>query len=157
MKKTIAIAALLATGILLAPAGASLAANSGHDHGAGQVQLRLNDGKKWPTDEPLRHGMAEISTLMAKALPDIHHGRYESAQYGKLAGGLSEWVDYMTANCKLEPEVDAQLHVILEQIIDGAARMESGAKPMVGAAKVLGAMNLYGRHFDHPGWQQIEH
>ena len=64
------IASLLALAILSAPGGAVLAADpAAHSHGTKQPALTLNRGNKWPTDTPLRTGMARIRADLASTLP----------------------------------------------------------------------------------------
>jgi hypothetical protein len=62
-------------------------------------------------------------------------------------------VQSITANCKLPADVDAQLHLVLTQIIDGAEAMKAGKAADLGFAKVVAGMDDYGNHFDHPGWK----
>ena len=68
---------LLAIGL----AGGALASTSHPDDGHSAVvqELRLDQGKRWPTDEPLRQGMSDIQAAMAAAFPQIHMGRFSSA------------------------------------------------------------------------------
>jgi hypothetical protein len=63
----------------------------------------------------------------------------------------------MVANCKLDPEADANLHIILEQILEGAEALQGKEKknPRAGANRVVAALNDYGKYFDHPGWKKL--
>ena len=58
--------------------------------------------------------------------------------------------------CKLPPEADAQLHLVIADVIAGADAMK-GAKDAksgrAGLVKVDGALKSYAKHFDHPGWK----
>ena len=148
-----AVAVILA---MTAPLAAAVAADSHAGHHSAQSEPVLNHGEKWQTDAPLRKGMAEIRNLMGKSLLKIHAGRLDRAEYAKLSDGISAQVDYLTANCKLAPEADAQLHLVLAQIIDGAAAMKTD-HPQDGAAQVVDGLGVYGRLFDHPGWQPLAH
>jgi hypothetical protein len=56
---------LIAFGLASAPTG--VVAAEPHAHAATE-KIRLDNGKKWPTDEALRRGMGEIRTAMADAL-----------------------------------------------------------------------------------------
>ena len=144
---------LLAIG-LAGLAGGALASTSHPDdgHGAAVQELRLDQGKRWPTDEPLRQGMSDIHAAMATAFPQIHMGQFSSAQYGALAAKIQERVDYVVGNCRLPEEADAQLHIILMEIVEGTDAMRSGSNPPGGAMQVIQAIEAYGRHFDHPAW-----
>ncbi|MBE2245563.1 MAG: hypothetical protein IAE86_22625 [Burkholderiaceae bacterium] len=145
--------ALLVIG-LASFAGGALATtpHSTDDHGAAVQELTLDQGKRWPTDEPLRQGMNDIRTAMAAAFPQIHMGQFTSEQYGALAARVRERIDHIFANCRLPEEADAQLHVILTDIGEGADAMGSQSDRLGGAMQVIQAIEAYGRHFDHPDW-----
>jgi hypothetical protein len=145
--------ALLVVGLASFAGGAfATTPHSDDGHGAGLQELRLDQGKRWPTDEPLRQGMSDIRAAMATAFPQIHMRQFTSAQYGALAARLQEGVDHIVGNCRLPEEADAQLHVVLMQIVDGTEAMMSGSDRLGGGMRVIQAIEAYGRHFDHPDW-----
>lgn len=156
---------LTALGVIsLAVAGSALAAgNAAHDHGhaaAETTKLELNAGKKWETDAALRKAMESIRQTMAASLHDIHENRVSAAAYGKLAHKVEGEVGQIVANCKLEPKADAQLHLIVAELLDGAEQMAGKpkqAKRMNGAVKVIGALEKYSTYFDDPGFKPIPH
>lgn len=136
------------------------AAEHRHDHGAAPARLELNDGRKWETDAPLRQGMENIRGAMDAALHGIHGNRFSAAQYGALAKKVNGEVSGIVARCKLEPKADAQLHVVIAELIEGVEAMQGKAKPSrreAGAVKVVGALEKYAAHFEHPGWQPLRH
>lgn len=143
----------------LAATGVSAAEHSAHQHGADAAQLSLDNGKKWATDEPLRKGMGAIRTEMDASLHAIHEGKLTAARYNALATKVSTEVGGMVAQCKLEPKADAQLHLVIADLLNGVEAMQ-GQTPKVsrqtGAVKVLGALEKYAAHFDHPNWQPIK-
>lgn len=145
---------LIAFGLALAPTGVVAAEPHGH---AGTAEIRLDNGKKWPTDEALRRGMGEIRTAMADALPAIHADKFSRAAFEQLAGRVQGQIDYVTANCKLPEEADHQLHVVLEQILDGIAVMKADTGRAQGAVKIVQALDQYGAHFNHAGWRPLKH
>ena len=55
----------------------------------------------------------------------------------------------------LPEDADAQLHVVLEQIIDGVAEMKAGRDK--GAVKIVQALDMYGKYFNHTGWKPLPH
>jgi hypothetical protein len=158
MKKRLA-AALLALGLAAGPVGTvSADAPDGHNgHGVPAMELRLNNGQKWQTDEVLRAGMSQIREVMDASLPPIHSGRYSAADLSALGDWVQEQVDVVVANCKLPEEADLQLHVALTQILDGVNTMKEEGRQELGAAAIVQALNAYGEHFDHPGWKPLEH
>ena len=148
------ISGLIAFGLALAPTGVVAAESHAH---APNVQLKLDNGKKWPTDEALRRGMGEIRTAMADSLPPIHANKYSPAAFGELAQRVQGQIDYVTANCKLPEAADQQLHIVLERILDGIAVMKADRGRAEGAVKIVQALDLYGTHFDHAGWKPLKH
>ena len=97
---------------------------------------------------------------MEPRLAEIHGNRLNRAGYAKLAAGLEREVGGIVAACKLAPEADAMLHLVLADLgagIEAMAGKSKGGDPRRGAAKVLGALEDYGRYFDHPGWKPMAH
>jgi hypothetical protein len=149
--------ALIAFGLtagLFGPAVA--AAPQGHEgHGAPAIELKLNNGQKWPSDEVLRTGMSRIRDALDTALPLIHAGRYGAAEFSALADTVQEQVDLVVANCRLPEEADLQLHVALTQVLDGINLMKGASDQEQGAVATIQALNAYGDHFDHPEWKPL--
>lgn len=155
-------------GIALAlSAGSAFAAEHGahrhgHDHGhaATPEKLSLNDGKKWGSDEALRKGMENIRQAMDASLHAIHEGKLSNAGYAALAEKLNREIGEIVAHCQLDPKADAQLHLVIAEMGEGIEAMAGRAKKtkrLSGAVKILGALDRYSEHFDHPGWQAIKH
>lgn len=112
-----------------------------HDSHAGEIAL--NHGSKWNTDAPLRQGMMAMHAAALATSPV------------ELADLVETQTAYIIANCRLPPDADANLHLVIERLIDGADQLRIGdGEP--GRAEVVTALNAYGAHFDHPGWQPIE-
>lgn len=155
MKSPIALLLALALSSPLA----ALAADT-HDHGKpGPHKLTLNAGKKWGTDEALRKAMSAIHASASQALPAAHSGRATAADYGAFGKEVTAQVTYMVENCKLDPQADAQLHLIVADLMAGveAAEGKHGEKKRAaGVVKVAQAANAYGKHFDHAGWQALK-
>ena len=153
---------LAAFSFCLSTTSAFAAEPSGHSHdGAGvPVKLSLDDGKKWASDEPLRKAMTNIRNALDESLQAIHEGKLSVTQYGALAKKVNGEVGYMVSNCKLEPNADAQLHLIIAEILEGVEAMEGKVKKLKrrdGAVKVIGALENYGTYFDDPSWKPIKH
>ena len=156
MNKSLA-GALVALGLSLGLSGTVLAATPhGHDaHGAPALELRLNNGQKWQTDEALRTGMNRIRAALDASLPLMHAGRFSAADFSALGDKVQEQVDYVVANCKLPEEADLQLHVALTQVLDGITVMKGTSGQEQGAVAIVQALNAYGDHFDHPEWTPL--
>ncbi len=148
------LAAALAGAAVLAGPVAALAGEHKHGHGAAEVhKLTLDHGKKWATDEALRKGMSEIRTLVEAQHAGIHKGTLKPAEYAALGDKIEAQVGYIVQNCKLPPEADANLHLVIEEMLEGVEAMKGKEKksPRAGAGKVVAALNDYGKYFDHPG------
>ena len=143
LKTALAITVALAFGAPLAYGQA------GHDHGhaAAEAKLVLNQGQKWPTDAPLRQGMENIRAALGGGM-----------KYAALAKKVNAEVAGIVQNCKLEPEADAQLHLVIADILAGVEAMEGkvkGEPRREGAEKIARALQAYGEHFDHAGWKPL--
>lgn len=152
---------LLATlGLSIGGLAAAAEHHHGHEHGAAPAKLALDNGKKWPTDEALRLGMGNIRNSIEASLPAIHDNKLSPAQYAELAKKVQGELGNIVANCKLEPKADAQLHIVVADIAEGAEAMASQAKKAKrqgGAVRIIGALDKYNAYFDHPGWKAIQH
>ncbi|MBA5608475.1 hypothetical protein H3H36_24305 [Duganella sp. FT3S] len=158
MKQTV-LTVLAVCALATAPA---FAAQDMHQHGhdAHGATLQLNAGKKWETDAALRKDMGAIRQSMASSLDAIHANKMPPQAYAALARKVEDGVADMVANCKLAPAADAQLHVVVAELLAGAEHMAGKAKsgtPQDGAVKVIGALNNYGKYFDDPDFQPISH
>lgn len=149
-------ATVVALGLAVGLSGAvSAAAPHGYDGHA--MELRLNNGEKWQTDEALRTGMSRIRAAFDAALPLIHTGQYSAIEFSALADRIQEQVDYLVSNCKLPEEADIQLHLALAQVLDGINVMREEGGQEQGAVAIVQALNAYGDHFDHPEWKPLGH
>lgn len=79
----------------------------------------MNEGKKWPIDESLHIGMTAIKNHITSNLNDIHYDRFSDAQYSQLAVDLNIQLSYLFKHCKLPPQADAQLHILLAKVMKG--------------------------------------
>jgi hypothetical protein len=145
-------ASLIAMALTIGLSGAVFAAAPhGHDgHSAPTIELQLNNGHKWETDEALRTGMTQIRAALEVSLPLIHAERYSAAEFSALADRIQEQVDNVVANCKLPEEADLQLHVALAQILEGINAMKGPNGQEQGVMAIVQAVKAYGEHFDHP-------
>jgi len=156
-------AILLAAGLSFAVAGHAAPAAHTHDAHADHdapATLQLNAGKKWGTDEALRKSMDSIRQAVEGSLHDIHENRLPPAGYGALASKVEGEVANIVANCKLEPKADAQLHLVVADLLAGAEQMAGKvkkAKREDGAVKVIGALEKYATYFNDPQFKPISH
>lgn len=128
-----------------------------HEHGNGPARLSLDHGRRWATDAPLRKGMSGIRSEMLRSAKAIHSGRLAPAEYEALAARIEGEIAQIVANCRLAPEADEQLHLVLAHLGEGVDALKHGEHRDKGAEAVIAALNDYGRHFEHPGWKPIRH
>ncbi|SBT03219.1 conserved exported hypothetical protein [Candidatus Accumulibacter aalborgensis] len=149
------LAALLST---FATVGPAFAVDSHQHAAAAPTKLMLDHGKKWATDEPLRRNMSEIRSALAAKATAIHHGTLTADDYQALGSLVEAHSVKIVTECKLGPAADENLHHIVAELSTGADAMQgkSKATPAAGAAQTIGAVNQYGRYFQHPGWQPID-
>jgi hypothetical protein len=126
-----------------------------HGHAGAVAGLEFDAGKRWPTDAALREGMSSIRQAFDADHPRIHRGEQTDAQYDGLADTVGQQVDRIIANCKLPPAADAQLHLVVADLLQGAALMHDPGDGTRhdGAALVHGALIAYGKYFDDPDWK----
>ena len=158
MKAHHPIAAAIAAALFALAAGAPAIAADAHSHAAGTpAELALDQGRKWTTDAPLRQRMGEIRALMAAQIDPIHAGRLTAAEYAALGFAIEQKVAAIVAECKLPPDADAMLHLIVADLVAGADVLQGKAagNPAEGAHKVVTAANAYGRYFDDAGWKPL--
>ena len=158
MKKLVTLAAMGAFALSAAAfAPAVLAADPHqHGHGAAPMKLQLDHGKKWKTDEALRRGMSSIREAVHGAPAPLHKGTAKPEAYAEIGNRVEADVGRIVKECKLPPEADAQLHVVVAELIAGADAMKSakdGKAGRAGLVKVDGALKSYATYFDHPGWK----
>jgi hypothetical protein len=162
-KKRVTIAGVLILSIGLGAGSLSSATpahdSHGHHHGS-PATLQLDNGKKWQTDAQLRQSMATIRQSVDASLHDIHEGKLSNAGYGKLVRAVEKEVAAIVRNCKLAPEADAQLHLIVAELLEGAEQMNGKVrktKRIDGAVKVIGALEKYADYFADPDFKPIAH
>jgi hypothetical protein len=127
-----------------------------HDHSDhGAAALSLNEGKRWATDEPLRIGMQRIRDVVAQTLATSEPSALPPAQAKILADTVQENVTYLIQNCQLEPKADATLHILINELMAGAAATTANPASGDGALKLAEALREYPKYFDHPGWNPL--
>lgn len=145
---------------LLVAGGAVQAAEHGHPEEAahGPTRLQLNQGKKWETDAPLRQGMANLRASVGDKLEAIHKGRLSADEAKALGAKIDAEVATIVARCKLEPQADAMLHLVIADLMAASEVMQGKhkGKPVAAARKAVGALNNYGRYFDDPQWKSLK-
>jgi len=130
-----------------------------HTHGDEEQAvsgLSLDHGEKWKTDTALRQGMQTINDAVMQAVPAYHDAALTKTDADKLARQINEQVNYLVANCKLEPGADATLHVFIGDLLTAAARLSDEPSSSQGLPVMVKTLQQYPSYFDHPGWNKLE-
>lgn len=119
-------------------------------HGDMHSKLRLDEGQPWATDAPLVAGMERIRDAVneAAALPALN-----ATSAAALAQSVRDQVNFLIANCRLEPDADATLHVFIAQLLNAAAALEKDPASSEGLPELQETLREYPHYFAHPGWQ----
>lgn len=118
--------------------------------------LMLDHGKPWATDTALRQGMGRIRDAVQSATPAFQKRKLSDARAKGLAKSIETSVNFMLTNCKLEPEADASLHVILVQLLSAANKIKSDPQTKNGMPRMHEVLAKYPLYFDQPGWKAVE-
>jgi hypothetical protein len=156
-----ASASLVLAASVASTGGVALAGTHAHEpshDGQAHAALALDHGRKWATDARLREGMDRIRAIVASQWNAARAGRMTPAQYAALGRRIETEVGGIVADCDLEPEADAMLHVVLERMVSGVDAMvgdADGRHRAQGFVRVAHSLDDYGRHFDHPGFGPV--
>lgn len=124
-----------------------------------ESKIQLDHGKKWATDTALRKGMDEINKIIAPHFSNVQENTSNSELFITMANKIDNQIQFIFKNCKLSPKADAQLHILMVQMLDGVKNMKDSSeisKQRLGFLKIVEAINSYGDHFDHPNWNILQ-
>jgi len=107
--------------------------------------------KRWAVDAPLRAGMGKIRAAV-ESLGHHEMGHLDKKQVVTLAAEIDAQVQYLIANCKLDPKADAALHGIIGPLLAGAKALRDHPQEAAPVAMMRAALNDYPRYFDDPDW-----
>jgi len=147
--------------IVLIAAGYALRSHFQHSHGHEHAHdheasvLSLNDGQRWETDKSLRLGMQRTRDAVALQLPVGSPPALPPAQAKALADTVQKNVTYLIQNCRLAPAADANLHVIINDLMAGAALLTIDGPSGEGLVRLRHALEAYPRYFNHPNWSPL--
>ena len=150
-----AVAAILATLAPPAFAGGGYSPRASAD--LSYSVLRLDEGRKWATDEALRRHMGEIRDLLALQRREIAARNLMPEEAMLLGLGIEGSVASLLAQCRLAPEAAHNLHLVVAELVQAADILQGRAagSPMHGAGRALRAVQMYATYFDHPGWTPV--
>ena len=125
-------------------------ASAEHQHGDMHSTLRLDQGKPWATDPALVQGMERIRVAVntASVLPVL-----DADSAAALVQSVRDQINFLIANCRLEPDADATLHVFIAQLLNAAAALQENPASSLALSQMQQTLREYPHYFAHPGWQ----
>jgi hypothetical protein len=130
------------------------AAAQDHAHRGIDAVATSAPAQRWKTDAPLREGMGRIRGAM-EGLQHYEHGHMGPEQAAQLASSIERDVNFIVANCKLEPTADAALHPMIGALMKGAQALKATPKDLSAIPPMRGALQDYARQFDDPGFATV--
>lgn len=109
---------------------------------------------RWAVDAPLQAGMGKIRTAV-ESLAHHEMGHLDKKQVVTLAAEVDAQVQYLIANCKLDPKADAALHGIIGALLAGSASLKDKPDDAAPVATLRAALADYPKFFDDPTWQPL--
>ena len=86
------------------------------------------------------------------ALEHYQHGHLDQTQATNATRLIDAAVQDMIANCKLAPDADAALHVLIAKFVSGADAVRSGRDVSGSIKSMQDALAQYPTQFDDPTW-----
>lgn len=109
--------------------------------------------QRWLADAPLREGMGRIGRTVA-AFQHYEHGHMDPGQVTALIANVEQDVQFLVANCKLEPAADAALHSIIAKLLLAAQALKTDPGDQGAIPSMRDALRDYTRQFDDPGFNK---
>jgi hypothetical protein len=125
---------------------AGAAARDAHHGHALHSDATPSDGKRWPTDEPLRAGMSRIEASLAQATTARRARGHEDT--AELVRAVRRNVAYIIDHCRLPAAPDAALHELLGRMIAAANQLNEDASSDAAIAELVSVLNDYHLSFD---------
>ena len=129
--------------------------NHHHHNEQAMPVLKLDQGKKWSIDEPLRQGMESINAAVKNTVGAFHSNALTSQDANKLSKHINDQVSFLISNCKLTPQADETLHVLISDLLSGADKLSKQPLSNQGLPVIVKALHFYPKYFEHSDWKQI--
>jgi hypothetical protein len=140
---------ILALSFLLVLSSGAMAQDHEHAAPPATPQQAPAPVQRFATDAPLRAGMHGIRAAVA-GLGHYQMGHMGPEQAATLAAQVQAHVRDIIANCKLAPEADAALHLIIVPLMTNASALEADPKKLEAIAPMRAALAEYVLRFDDP-------
>ena len=131
-------------------------AQDGHAHHAPAAAASPEVAvQRYATDAPLQAGMKQIRAAVG-GLQHYEHGHMGPEQAATLASSIQEQIGFIVANCKLDPQADAALHVVIAKLGGSAQALKANPEDLSAIPPMREALQDYARQFDDPGLDAAE-
>jgi hypothetical protein len=122
-----------------------------HDDHAAAAAPASNPPQRFETDAALREGMGRIHEAL-NALRHYEMGHMPESIAVEKVDEIKSSIDYLFANCKLPPDADAALHIILAPLLGAVQSFEKNPKDMTAVTHMREAVDDYPHRFNDPEW-----
>lgn len=154
LRKTIALSALL---MLWAFQAQAEVRSHHHQEETSEkaITLQLDHGKPWGTDASLRQGMERIRKAVSIVHTSSVDGVLSKAEATALSAEIDDSLAFMFEHCRLAPEADTNLHILLERLMHASDSFKERPSSADGMSEVLRVLENYPRYFAHPEWTPV--
>ncbi len=121
----------------------------------GAIVPQLNHGKLWATDSSLRQGMERVRDAALLAYKASINGAPNKEAAAALASSIDDALAFMFEHCRLEPGADANLHILLEQLMRASDSLKKNPDSTEGLLEVFEVLKVYPHYFEHTGWKPV--
>ncbi|MCX7556569.1 DnrO protein [Xanthomonadaceae bacterium JHOS43] len=137
---------------LVPPAVAQPVHTHGHAHASAGHDAAFHvpaDHVRWAPDAALLEGMARIRQALHDLAPHEIRPLSDTTVIA-LADEIDAAIQYLFANCRLDPEPDAALHRILARLMADSRALHADPSDSSPLAGMQAALNHYAALFDDP-------
>lgn len=113
-----------------------------------------------PADASLRAGMEAVHNTVVTRLAAADGKALQEAEFVALADAIDRQVKEVAGGRDFHSRDGRYLQWLLGDLADGVTLMRIAPRApgkRLGLMKVAETLNLYGKVFDHPGWQPISY
>ena len=129
---------------------------------AGHAQSRVTQesmqapiNKRFVADASLHQGMVRVRKAV-DTLQHLEYGHLDSAQVRATSDEIQAAVDFMFANCKLEPDADAALHPLLARLLTANEALRNNPVDATPLGELRAVIARYPLVFDDSAWGEHE-
>src|SRR5690606_39016273 len=127
----------------------------GADHGHADAEAGVDfpvpeNHMGWEPDAPLVEGMSRVRTALAGLGHAGTAQHPDAAAVAARAADIDSAIEYMFANCSLDPEPDIALHAILARLMAGTQALHADPADPAPAVDMAAAVDNYEQLFNDP-------